>query len=117
MTIRVYWAWAKHAGPLTEHPAEELKAIPASTLIPKSELPEAANAILRVVRCEKDSCIRLCDEVLLALLIYVGLRAQATCDVQLRDLAGGTVTIRHGKGAAGAASSCMPIQSSCSVAT
>src|SRR5947208_3649769 len=34
------------------------------------------------------------------LLIYAGLRVQEACDVQLRDvdLAGGTVTVRSGKG-------------------
>ena len=46
-----------------------------------------------------DERIRLRDEAILALLIYAGSRAQEAC-AQLRDLdlAGGNVTIRHGKG-------------------
>jgi integrase/recombinase XerC len=100
VTIRAYCAWAKRAGLITENPAAEIKAIPTSQPAPKSIPPEAVDAILRAVRSETDDRIRLRDEALLALLIYAGLRAQEVCDVQLRDLdlAGGTVTIRHGKG-------------------
>jgi site-specific recombinase XerD len=100
VTLRAYCDWAKHAGLITENPVEEIKAIPTNPPDPKSIPPEAVDAILRAVRSEKDERIRLRDEAILALLIYAGLRAQEVCDVQLRDLdlAGGNVTIRHGKG-------------------
>lgn len=44
--------------------------------------------------------LRLRDEAMLGLLVSAGLRVQEVCEVQLRDLdmAGGTVTIRRGKG-------------------
>jgi integrase len=91
--------WAKRAGLITENPAEEIKAIPIDQPSPKSLPAEAVDAILRATRTERDQRIRLRDEAILALLIYAGLRAQEACDVQLRDLdlAGGNVTIRHGK--------------------
>jgi site-specific recombinase XerD len=100
VTLRAYCDWAKHAGLITENPVKEIKAIPTSQPVPKSLPAEAVDAILRAVRGEKDECIRLRDEALLALLIYTGLRAQEACDVQIRDLDldGGTVTVRHGKG-------------------
>jgi integrase/recombinase XerC len=56
--------------------------------------------LLRAARNECDLRLRLRDEACLALLIYAGLRVQEVCDVQVRDvdLAGGTVTVRSGKG-------------------
>jgi len=85
---------------MTENPAEQIDTVPSTPPAPKSLPAEAVGAILRAARNEPDERLRLCDEALLALLIYAGLRAQEVCDVQLRDLdlAGGTVTIRHGKG-------------------
>ncbi len=99
-TIRAYCNWAKRAGLMTENPAEGIAAIPAAPLTPRSLPAEAIDAILRAARNESDERLRLRDEALLALLVYAGLRAQETCDVQLRDLdlAAGTVTVRHGKG-------------------
>jgi site-specific recombinase XerD len=100
VTLRAYCDWAKDAGLITENPVEAIKAIPTSQPAPKSLPAEAVDAILRAVRGEKDDRIRLRDEALLALLIYTGLRAQETCDVQIRDLDldGGMLTVRHGKG-------------------
>jgi site-specific recombinase XerD len=100
VSIRAYCAWAKQTGLISENPADEIKAIPTSAPVPRSLPSEAVDAILRAAGAEKDERIRLRDEALLALLIYAGLRAQEACDVQLRDLdlAGGTVTVRYGKG-------------------
>jgi integrase/recombinase XerC len=99
-TIRAYCNWAKQVGLMTENPTEGIEVVPAAPLTPKSLPAEAVDALLRAVRNEPDERLRLRDEALLALLIYAGLRAQESCDVQLRDLdlAGGTVTVRHGKG-------------------
>lgn len=100
VTLRAYCHWAKQQHLLQENPVDDIKAIPVASLAPKSIPIEAVDAILRAVRGEKDGRIRLRDEALLALLVYAGLRAQETCDVQLRDLDldGGTVTVRRGKG-------------------
>ncbi|MBV9792121.1 MAG: tyrosine-type recombinase/integrase [Chloroflexi bacterium] len=100
VSLRTYCGWAKQQQFLEENPFEEIKAIPIAPPAPKSLPPEAVDAVLRAVRSEKDERIRLRDEALLALLVYAGLRAQETCDVQVRDLdmGGGTVTVRHGKG-------------------
>lgn len=100
VSLRSYCAWAQQQSLLYENPVTEIKAIPKLPPVPKSLPPEAVDAVLRAVRAEKDERLRLRDEALLALLVYAGLRAQESCDVQLRDLdlAGGTVTVRHGKG-------------------
>jgi site-specific recombinase XerD len=100
VTLRAYCDWARQAGLISENPAEDIKAIPADQAAPKSLPAPAIDAILRAVRGEKDERLRLRDEALLALLIYTGLRAQETCDIQIRDLDldGGTLTVRHGKG-------------------
>ena len=73
---------------MTENPTEGIEAVPATPLTPKSLPAEAVDAILRAARNEPDERLRLRDEALLALLIYGGLRAQESCDVQLRDLDG-----------------------------
>lgn len=100
ISLRAYCEWGKKHRLLQENPVNDIKALPLTLPPPKSLPPMAVDAILRSVRREKDERIRLRDEALLALLIYAGLRAQETCDVQLRDLDldGGTVTVRHGKG-------------------
>jgi site-specific recombinase XerD len=100
VTLRAYCDWARQAGLISENPAEDIKAIPAEQSAPKSLPAPAIDATLRAVRGEKDERIRLRDEALLVLLIYTGLRAQETCDIQIRDLDldGGTLTVRHGKG-------------------
>jgi integrase/recombinase XerC len=78
----------------------ELKDLPLDPPSPRSIPPEAIDTLLRAVRSERDERLRLRDEAILALLVYAGLRVQEACDVQLRDLdlAGGTVTVRGGKG-------------------
>lgn len=100
VSIRAYCVWAKQLGLIPENPADDIKALPSGQPAPKSLPAEGVDALLRAVGAEKDERIRLRDEALLALLIYAGLRAQEVCDVQIRDLdlAGGTVTVRHGKG-------------------
>ena len=100
VSLRSYCSWAKGQHLLQENPVDDVKAIPVAPASPKSIPSEAVDAVLRAVRSEKDERIRLRDEALLALLVYAGLRAQETCDVQLRDLDldGGTVTVRRGKG-------------------
>jgi len=97
--LRSFCAWATREGYLTENPAISLAAISSSPLSPKSIAPEAVDALLREARTESDPTLRSRNEAVLSLLIYAGLRVQETCDVQLRDLdlAGGTVTVRHGK--------------------
>ena len=100
VSLRAYCTWGKQQNLLQENPVDDIKSIPTTALAPKSIPTEAIDAILRSVRSEKDERIRLRDEALLALLVHVGLRAQETCDVQLRDLdlEGGTITVRRGKG-------------------
>jgi site-specific recombinase XerD len=100
VTVRAYCDWAKRSGLILENPAEKIKALPINRPIPKSIPTEAVDAILRAVRSEKDERLRLRDEALLALLIYMGLRAQEVCDLQIRDLDldDGTITVRYGKG-------------------
>lgn len=100
VSLRSYCDWGKQHHLLHENPINDIKAIPVASPSPKSLPTEAVGAILRAVLNEKDERIRLRDEALLALLVYAGLRAQETCDVQLRDLDldGGTVTVRRGKG-------------------
>ena len=99
ISLRSYCDWAKQQNLLQQNPVDDIKSIPTASPAPKSIPTEAVDAILRAVRSEKDERIRLRDEALLALLVYAGLRAQETCDVQLRDLDldGGTVTVRCGK--------------------
>jgi site-specific recombinase XerD len=98
-TLRRYCAWAVTAGMMTENAAGEIADVPTPALAPRGLPAEAVKALLRATRAEKDATIRMRDEAALALLIYGGLRVQEVCDVQLRDLdlAGLTVTVRHGK--------------------
>jgi hypothetical protein len=58
VTLRVYCAWAKYVGLLTESPLEAINVLPISQPAPKSALSEAVGAILRAVRSEKDD--RIC---------------------------------------------------------
>lgn len=100
VSLRTFCSWAKQEHLLQENPVKDIKAIPIAPPTPKSLPAEAVDAVLRAVCLEKDKRVRLRDEALLALLIYAGLRAQETCDLQVRDLDldGGTVTVRRGKG-------------------
>lgn len=97
--LRSFCAWATHEGYLSENPAASVAAITSTPLSPKSIAPEAVDALLREARTESNPTLRLRNEAVLALLVYSGLRVQEACDVQLRDLdlAGDTVTVRHGK--------------------
>jgi site-specific recombinase XerD len=98
-TLRSYCAWAVVAGLMTENAAADIDDVPTPELSPRGLPAAAVKALLRAVRAEQDTTIRLRDEATLALLIYGGLRVQEACDLQLRDvdLAGLSITIRHGK--------------------
>jgi len=100
ISLRAYLTWATTAGFATANPAEAVKALPTSAPVPRSIPAAAVDALLRSVRAERNERVRLRDEALLALLAHVGLRAQETCDLQVRDLDldGMTVTVRRGKG-------------------
>jgi site-specific recombinase XerD len=84
---------------LTENPVTDIEDVPTDPLAPRSLPTEAVDALLRVARAEQHPLLRARNEALLGLLIYVGLRVQEACDLQLRDLdlEGGTVTVRSGK--------------------
>ena len=99
-TLRQWGAWAVSQQLVSTNPASSVDDVPHTPLAPRS-LPDAAvDALLRAAHATRDPTVRLRDEALLALLVYAGLRSQEVCDVQLRDLdlAGGTVTVRSGKG-------------------
>lgn len=99
-TLRQWCTWAVAQHLVTTNPTTAVDAVPHDPLAPRS-LPDAAvDALLRAAHSTHDHTVRLRDEALLALLVYAGLRSQEVCDVQLRDLdlAGGTVTVRNGKG-------------------
>ncbi len=99
-TLRRVCTWAVEQKMLAENPAGGLEDLPSTPLSPRSLPDQAVDALLRAARSEQDFRLRLRDEALLALLIYAGLRVQEACDVQVRDLdlAGGTITVRSGKG-------------------
>ena len=98
--LRGFGAWLVAERIVSESPMGELKDLPLDPPAPRAIPVEAIDALLRAVRAEPDERLRLRDEAILALLAYAGLRVQEACDVQLRDLdlAGGTVTVRSGKG-------------------
>lgn len=99
-TLRRFFAWAVEQQVVPDNPARGIDDIPATPLSPRSLPDQAVDALLRAVRSEHDMRLRLRDEVLLALLIYAGLRIQEACDVQVRDIdvASGTLIVRSGKG-------------------
>lgn len=99
-TLRQFCVWAIEQKLITENPATGIEDVPSTSLAPRSLPDQAVDALLRAARNEADLRLRLRDEAFLALLIYAGLRVQEVCDVQVRDvdLAGGTVTVRSGKG-------------------
>lgn len=88
-----------HNGHARENPFAAVKAIAQDPPAPRKLDPAAVDALLRAASAEPDMTLRRCNEALLALLIYAGLRSQEATDVQLRDLGldGRTVTIRSGK--------------------
>lgn len=99
-SLRAYLAWAQKIGLIASNPADGIKPLPTSDPAPKSIPPAAVDALLRAVQSERIERLRLRDEALLTLLAHTGLRAQETCDIQLRDLDldGMTLTVRRGKG-------------------
>jgi integrase/recombinase XerC len=99
-TLRQFCAWAIEEKLIAENPTTGIEDVPSTSLAPRSLPDQAVDALLRAARNESDLRLRLRDEAFLALLIYAGLRVQELCDVQVRDvdLAGGTVTVRSGKG-------------------
>jgi site-specific recombinase XerD len=98
-SLRGYCQWAALSHLLTENPVTDIEDVPTDPLAPRSLPTEAVDALLRVARAEQHPLLRARNEALLGLLIYVGLRVQEACDLQLRDLdlEGGTVTVRSGK--------------------
>lgn len=99
-TLRSFCSWAMTQGLLSENAAAGIEDVPAEPLSPRSLPDQAVDALLRAAHNQRDTRLRLRDEAALALLIYAGLRVQEVCNVQLRDidLAGGTITVRSGKG-------------------
>lgn len=99
-TVRRVFSWAIEQRLVRENPVREVPDIPAMPVSPRSLPDQAVDALLRVTRAEPDPRLRLRDEALLALLVYVGVRIQEACDIQLRglDLASGTLVVRRGKG-------------------
>jgi len=99
-SLHTYLAWVNKTGLITSNPTDEIKPLPTSGPAPRSIPSAAVDALLRAVQSERRERVRLRDEALLTLLAHAGLRAQETCDIQLRDLDldGMTVTIRQGKG-------------------
>jgi site-specific recombinase XerD len=99
-SLRAYLTWAQQTGLIASNPALEITPLPTTAPAPKSIAPAAIDALLRAVQSERIERVRLRDEALLALLVHTGLRAQETCDLQLRDLDldGMTLTVRRGKG-------------------
>lgn len=99
-TLRRLCAWAVEQRWLAENPTREIPDIPSTPVSPRFLPDQAVDALLRATRTEPDSRLRLRDEALLVLLVYVGVRIQEACDVQLRDLdlASGTLVVRSGKG-------------------
>jgi site-specific recombinase XerD len=68
-TLRGYCAWAVTAGLMTENAAAEIDDVPTPELSPRGLPAPAVKALLRAVRAEQDTTIRLRDEAMLALLI------------------------------------------------
>jgi site-specific recombinase XerD len=98
-SLRGYCRWALAGHLLLENPMTDVKDVPTEPLAPRSLPPQAIDALLRAVGAELNPVLRVRNEAVLALLIYVGLRVQEACDLQLRDLdvGGGTITVRSGK--------------------
>lgn len=99
-SLRRFCQWAVATGLIPDDPTLTIDDIPQEKLAPRFLPDQAIDALLRAPRTISDPRLRLRDEALLALLVYAGLRSQEACDLQLRDvdLAGGTLTVRRGKG-------------------
>jgi site-specific recombinase XerD len=98
-TGRRCWAWLVAQGRARENPFLTVTAVPQDPPAPRKLDRTAVDALLRAAADEDNASLRRCNEALLALLIYAGLRSQEAADVQLRDLDldGHTVTVRAGK--------------------
>ena len=98
-TGRRCWAWLVAHGRARENPFLPITAVPQDPPAPRKLDRSAVDALLRAAADEDNLTLRRCNEALLALLIYAGLRSQEAADVQLRDLDldGRTVTVRAGK--------------------
>ncbi len=99
-SMRGFCTWAVEQGFLQENPTVGISDVPTPALAPQGLPDEAIDELLRAATIAADPIQRRRDEAFLALLIYAGLRVQAACNAQLRDLdlSGGTLTIRYGKG-------------------
>jgi integrase/recombinase XerC len=98
-TGRRCWAWLVAQGRARDNPFLASKAVSQDPPAPRKLDRAAVDALLRAAADEDNLTLRRCNEALLALLIYAGLRSQEAADVQLRDLDldGRTVTVRAGK--------------------
>jgi integrase/recombinase XerC len=98
-TGRRCWEWLVAEGRVRENPFLSVSAVPQDPPAPRKLDRTAVDALLRAAADEDNLTLRRCNEALLALLIYAGLRSQEAADVQLRDLDldGRTVTVRAGK--------------------
>lgn len=99
-SLRGFCHWAVREGLRSDNPAADIGDVPTPDLSPRGISTLAIDTLLRTASREPDLVQRWRDEAALALLVYAGLRIQEVCQVQLRDLdlAGGTVTVRRGKG-------------------
>ncbi len=98
-TGRRCWAWLVATGRARENPFLTIAAVTQDPPAPRKLDRTAVDALLRAATDEDNVTLRRCNEALLALLIYAGLRSQEAADVQMRDLDldGRTVTVRAGK--------------------
>jgi integrase/recombinase XerC len=98
-TGRRCWSWLLAQGRVRENPFLSIKAVAQDPPAPRKLDRAAVDALLRAAADEDHLTLRRCNEALLALLVYAGLRSQEAADMQLRDLDldGRTVTVRAGK--------------------
>ncbi|GAB4200699.1 MAG: tyrosine recombinase XerC [Roseiflexaceae bacterium] len=99
-SLRAFFGWAHAGGHLRHNPAAQLRDLPAEDQAPPHLAPEAVPWLFRATNTIDDPMRRARDRTILTLLANCGLRSQEAVDVQLRDLdlAGGTLTVRAGKG-------------------
>lgn len=99
-SLRSFFAWALATNLIRRDPAAPLRDVRAFDNAPPSLSPDAVTWLFRAASNQTDTTARARDLALLTLLSDCGLRSQEAADIQLRDLdlAGGTVTVRAGKG-------------------
>lgn len=100
VSLRRFCQWGITVGILSDNPVTSIEPLPAEKLGPRFLPDVAVDALLRAPSQIKNRQLRRRDEVLMALLVYGGLRSQEACDLQVRDvdLEGSTLTVRWGKG-------------------